>query len=186
MNDTVRFIIITVVPQSVASEIDRARRSVCAVGGSAAALAYPPHVTLRTGVRVPVDMVSAFLDEFGTVVGQWDPFPLQTDGVWLTSYAEAGVGKRLVGYRVKKHPLLMALNERLQRHTRWRASDRVSFDPHLTMAFDDLSEEGFLAIRSWLERTPGAIPTGFEWTCDNVGVFRREGDTWSAYKLWRQ
>jgi hypothetical protein len=119
MKDTVRFIIITVAPQPVASEIDRARRAVCAVGQSNAALAYPPHVTLRTGVRVPVDIVSAFLDEVGTVD-------------------------------------------------------------------DDLCEEGFLAIRTWLERTPGAIPVGFEWTCDNVGVFRREGDTWSAYKLWRQ
>ena len=183
---SVRFIIITTPPHDVAAQIDAARHRVCGTGASRAALAYPPHVTLRTGALVPGPMISSFMEAFGAAVGHWDPFPLRTEGLWRTSYRDGEKEKFLVGYRIAKEPLLMGLNERLLRCSTWRASSRVHFEPHVTLAFDDLDHEGFTRIDRWLHENPAGLPTAFSWTCDNVGLFRREGETWTAYKIWRQ
>jgi 2'-5' RNA ligase len=183
---SVRFIIITTPPNDVAAKIDSARRRICEIGNSRAALAYPPHVTLRTGALVPATMISSFIEAFGAAVGRWDPFPVKTEGVWRTSYRDGENEKFLVGYRVAKDPALLALNERLLRCSTWRASSRIHFEPHLTLAFDDLDHDRFEKIEHWLDENPGSVPQGFTWTCDNVGLFRLEGDTWTPYKLWHQ
>jgi len=186
MSPSVRFIVITTVPSEVAQQIDEARRRVNAVGGSRAALAYPPHVTLRTGALVPAPLVQDFLDAFGAVVGHWTPFPIRTDGLWQTSYRDRDQEKFLVGYRVTRDPPLVELNERLLRCSVWRASNRLHFEPHLTLAFDDLDRDGYLRVARWLHESPCVLPGGFEWSCDNVGLYRREGEDWIPYKVWRQ
>ncbi len=184
MSEAVRFIVITTPPHEVARAIDAARRLVCDVGRSSAALAYPPHVTLRTGARVPAELVADFLDSFGAVVGEWEPFLIRTEGFWRTAYMEGEIQKYLIGYRVAKDPPLAALNERLLRFATWRVSNRLHFEPHVTLAFDDLDLDGFNFVERWREQNPGALPAGFSWTCDNVGLYRREGDVWTAYKVW--
>jgi 2'-5' RNA ligase len=186
MNEPVRFIVITTPAPDVARRIDEARRLICAIGGCRSALAYPPHVTLRTGALVPMALVPSFIDAFAAVVGRWEPFPLRTDGFLRTSYRDRDREKYLVGYRIRKDPALAALNERLLRCTTWRASARVHFEPHLTLAFDDLDLDGYVRVAHWLEENPGALPDGFGWTCDNVGLYRREEDEWAAYKVWRE
>lgn len=85
-----------------------------------------------------------------------------------------------------KDPALAALNARLLSCTTWRASNRLHFEPHLTLAFDDLDLDGYVHVQHWLDDNPGVLPNGFCWTCDNVALFRREADTWCAYKAWRQ
>ena len=185
MTESVRFIVITTPPHDIAALIDAARQRVCAIGHSRAALEYPPHVTLRTGALVPTSMVSTFIDAFGAVVGRGDPFPIRTEGLWRTVYEDRGREKHLVGYHVTKEPGLLALNERLLRCTTWRASNRLHFEPHLTLAFDDLDLDGYVSIDHWLNENPNGLPNGFSWTCDNVGLFRREGDRWTPYKVWR-
>ncbi len=183
---SVRFIIITTPPSDVAAEIDTARQRICEIGHSRAALAYPPHVTLRTGALVPAAMISSFMEAFGAAVGRWDPFPVKTEGLWRTSYRDGEKEKFLVGYRMAKDPALLALNERLLRCSTWRASSRIYFEPHLTLAFDDLDHDGFERVEHWLDENPSSMPPGFAWSCDNVGLFRLEGEIWIAYKLWRQ
>ena len=120
------------------------------------------------------------------VVGRWDPFPIRTDGLWRTGYRDRGEEKFLVGYRISKDPLLAALNDRLLSYATLRASNRLHFEPHLTLAFDDLDLDGFVRIEHWLDEHPASLPKGFTWTCDNVGLFRREEETWTPYKVWRQ
>jgi 2'-5' RNA ligase len=186
MNEAVRFIVITTPPPDVCRAIDEARRLVCGIGHSRAALSYPPHVTLRTGMLVPAALVTDFLEAFGTAVGTWDPFPIRTDGMWTTSYRDREKEKYLVGYRVLKEQALVELNGRLLSYTTYRASSRLSFEPHLTLAFDDLDLDGFVRIQHWLDDNPQVLPKGFSWTCDNVGLYRREGEGWLPYKVWRQ
>ena len=113
MNEAVRFIVITTPPREVCRPIDDTRKLVTSICGSRAALAYPPHVTLRTGMLVPSDLVSSFIDAFESVVVGWDPFPIRTDGLWTTSYRDREKEKFLVGYRVAKDPGLVAMNSRL-------------------------------------------------------------------------
>ncbi len=185
MSEAVRFVVITTPPAEMSREIDTARRLIGEIGRSRAALAYPPHVTLRTGARVPAELVSTFLDAFGAAVGTWEPFPVRTAGIWQTTYMDGEREKYLVGYRVEKSQALAALNERLLRLSTWRASNRLHFEPHLTLAYDDLDLDGYQSIERWREQTPGALPEGFAWTCDNVGLFYLEGEDWMPYKVWR-
>jgi len=131
-------------------------------------------------------MISSFIEAFGAAVGRWEPFPVRTDGLWRTSYRDGEDEKYLVGYRMAKDPALLALNERLLRCSTWRASSRIHFEPHLTLAFDDLDLDGFQAIEHYVTENPEDLPKEFTWTCDNVGLFRREGETWIPYKLWRE
>ncbi len=185
MSASIRFIIITVLPDDVARRFDSARRLVCEVGRSRASLAYPPHVTLRTGALVPVEHVSAFLEGFSEALGAWDPFSVTTDGFLLSGYQDGEVRKYLAGYRVRKDPPIMSLNTRLLRFEKWRASNRLVFEPHLTLAFDDLTEEGMQRVRLWLDENPNGLPTGFQWSCDNVCLYRPQGDSWSLHAEWK-
>jgi hypothetical protein len=95
MTEAVRFAIIATSPPSVAPQIEEVRQRACEVGRSFAALAYPPHISLRVGAFVPAPMIERFLDGFETVVGQWDPFPLRTDGLLCTSYRDGETSCRL-------------------------------------------------------------------------------------------
>ena len=180
-----RFIIITVLPGATARLFDGARRLVGRIGSSRAALAYPPHVTLRTGVLVPDDMVDFFIDEFGDLLGHWAPFTVATEGIFCSTYLDGQVRKNIVGYRVRKDAALAALNQRLLAYVSWRASDRLAFEPHLTLAFDDLGAEGAQAVSRWREANPRVLPDRFQWTCDNVTLCRKIGDKWELFASWR-
>lgn len=182
----IRFIIITVPPPEVAARIDSARRAVCKLADSHAALAYPPHVTLRTGVLVPGESVSRFIQDFKGVVGTWEPFPLSTEGFLTTSYPSDGALKWLVGYRVRKDEALVTLNRRLLSYEPYRASGRLDFQPHVTLAFDDLTKEGFSRACGYLTPRPADVPETFQWACDSVGLYSLEGDLWTPYVVFRQ
>jgi 2'-5' RNA ligase len=185
MSEPVRFIIITTPPGDISGLIIEARRLVNEIGACTSALEYPPHVTLRTGALVPEPLASKFVHAFAAVIGRWNPFPIRTEALWRTSYTDRDREKYLVGYRVRKDAPLAELNERLLRCTTWRASDRLHFEPHLTLAFDDLDLDGYVRISHWLDENSRSLPEGFEWRCDNVGLYQREGKSWTPYKVWR-
>ena len=185
MSDPVRFIIITVLPRVAAQPLDQARRRIGGIGGSQAALAYPPHVTLRTGALVPAESVDAFLVEFGETVGAWAPFPAATEGLLMADYRDGEKLKYMVGYRVRKDSAIVEMNTRLLRYEKWRASSRLHFEPHLTLAFDDLDVDGFERVKAWLNENPRGLPSGFAWSCDNVCLYRRQNDLWTLAKEWR-
>ncbi len=136
-----RLVIITVPPQPVADEIAALQQRLCSVGGSRAALAWPPHVTLRTGALVPPSELGAFVQGLGRALGDWQSFVIRTDGLWMEDSPRRDLGA-FVGLRVKKDAALVDLNRRLLTYTPWRKSDRVSLEPHVTLAFDDLSPPG--------------------------------------------
>ncbi len=49
---------------------------------------------------------------------------------------------------------------------------------------DPLEKTRFAAVIG-LDENLRALPEGFEWTCDNVGQYRRKGESWTPYKVWR-
>jgi 2'-5' RNA ligase len=179
-----RLVVITVPPADVARQIDAFRRDVCRIGGSRAALAYPPHVTLRTGFLYPPRERETLLRELAGILGTWRPFPIRTGDLMWDTY-DAGVTKYFVGYEITKDQALVDLNRRLLSYGRWRKSDRLNFHPHLTMAFDDLSFEGFQQVSRWLRDEPERAPLGFTWICDNVGLYHRVGKLWEPYHVFR-
>jgi Bacterial phosphonate metabolism protein (PhnI) len=56
----VRFVIITVPPPELSVLLESTRAAAASLTRSCAALAYPPHITLRTGAVVPEESVESF------------------------------------------------------------------------------------------------------------------------------
>jgi 2'-5' RNA ligase len=176
--DRIRLVIITVPPPEVAEAVEALRAPLCRMADSRAALAYPPHVTLRTGVRVPPASLDAFLAEFGRVVSGLAPFPVRTEGIDFLTYGDEGREKYLVACRIAPTEPLRRLNRRLLAYRKWRKSDRTAFHPHMTLVFDDLSREDWLRLRTHIEAHPETYARTFDWTVDHVGLYERRGERW--------
>jgi 2'-5' RNA ligase len=187
MSETERFIIITVPPADVADRLDVLRCELSELSGSRGALAYPPHVTLRTGAVVPIEEVEGYAEEFARYVEPQRPFRMHTEGVICTSYRshEEERTKYIVLMPIAQIRPLMELNRNLLRYTRFRKSDKTTFRPHLTLAFDDLSGEGLRRLEAHVERYPERFAARFEWTCDNVRLCMCRDGEWVDFRVYR-
>ena len=76
----VRFIIITVPPPALSVLLESARAAAASLTRTCAALAYPPHVTLRTGALVPEESVESFAAGLRESLGAWRPFTINARG----------------------------------------------------------------------------------------------------------
>ncbi len=179
-DDRIRLVIITVPPPEVAEAVEALRAPLCRMADSRAALAYPPHVTLRTGVRVPPARMDDFLDDFRVLAAEQAAFPVRTDGIASLTYEDGGREKYLVAYRIEPTAPLLHLNRRLLSYRTWRKSDRTDFHPHMTLVFDDLSRKDWLRVTAHIEARPEAYARSFEWTCDHVGLYELRGERWEA------
>lgn len=59
-----RFIIITVPPQPIFRKLEKLIKECSLLGNTYEAVAYPPHITLRTGALVPNGDVKPFVEGF--------------------------------------------------------------------------------------------------------------------------
>ena len=185
MNAT-RFVIITVPPPEVASAIHQARAEAGRLTGSVAALAYPPHLTLRSGVVVPLEDTPSFLEAFGACVGFWEPFSLRADGIVRSSY-EAGDGakRHLVAWHVEPSSALLGFHERLIGFVRYQRRPQPPFVPHLTIAYEDLGEQDAEVLLAHAAAPPEAFPPRLSWPCDNVALYRLIGGVWLPFHVYR-
>jgi len=183
--DGVRLIIITVPPPTVRAELSMLRATCSEVSSSQAAAAYPPHVTLRTGVVVPQAKMGSFLDEFGCFLEGVRPFEIQTaDIVFRTIARDQGVVP-IAALEIEPSRMLVSLNARLLRYQPYRASGRTSFWPHLTLAFQDLSTAGRQRLENYITDREEIRSRRFAWTCDNVSLYRLRGRCWQPYHVYR-
>jgi 2'-5' RNA ligase len=183
--DGVRLIIITVPPPAVRVELAELRATCSGVAASHAAAAYPPHVTLRTGVVVPSARMGTFLDEFGRLLEGVRPFEIRTgDVVFRTIARDEGVVP-IVALEIEPSPELVFLNAQLLQYEMYRASGRVYFWPHLTLAFQDLSPEGRLRLEHYLAAREELRSRRFAWRCDNVSLYRQQGRHWQPHHVYR-
>jgi 2'-5' RNA ligase len=184
--DDVRLIIITVPPAAVVSELSVLRAGCSGVSFSHAAAAYPPHVTLRTGVVVPEAGMEAFLADFGRLLEGVRPFRIRTGDIVSRTIARDAGKTPVVALEIEQSAELLSLNARLLTYEAYRASDRISFWPHLTLAFQDLSPEGLRSLERYLAAREDLKSRQFAWTCDNVALYRNCRGRWQprhVYKL---
>ena len=112
--------------------------------------AKTPHITLRTGVIVPETALSDFIIEFGRLLNGERAFPVCTEGIFCGTYEQDNGPRPIVCYRIRKERPLLALNKKLLSYHKFRQSDRTCFEPHLTIAYEDLTFEGFATIQHHL------------------------------------
>jgi 2'-5' RNA ligase len=180
--DTVRFIIISTLPEDITNEINVLREKLSKITGSFQALTYPPHITLRTGAIVPIDEIYQYITEFGETVKNVTPFDIETDGLKFTNYISNAKLKNLIIYKIMHNPELSALNLNLLNYEKYKKSNNNNFKPHLTLAFDDLSEKGFKDGSSFLDKQE---IKNFKWNCNNISLFRFKEDKWVPYHVFK-
>jgi 2'-5' RNA ligase len=168
----------------VAGEIETIRKELNTLAGSRVALSYPPHITLRTGVIVPETEISDFVREFGQLLYGEKPFPVCTEGIYCGTYEQDGIPQPIVCYLIKKEKPFLALNKKLLSYYKYRKSDRTGFEPHLTIAYEDLTFEGFEKIQNHIANHPELHARTFSWTCNHVGLYVHEADRWQPYHIF--
>jgi 2'-5' RNA ligase len=183
--DGVRLIIITVPPPAVRTELAGLRRICSEVSSSHAAAAYPPHVTLRTGLIVPQAAMGTFLDEFGCLLEGVGPFEIATGDIVFRTISRDHGAVPIVALEIEPSAALVSLNARLLRYQPYRASGRTSFWPHLTLAFQDLSAEGRLRLEQYIAAGGELRARRFAWCCDNVSLYRQQGVRWQPHHVFR-
>ena len=180
--DPVRLVIIAIPPQPLRQRLEDLRDRLAELSGSRAAMAWPVHLTLRTGALVPPERLRDFFHEFGQWVATIPAFPIVLGNFVVTSLADSGQqggGANFAGFEVKPKPELMDAHRRLVQFEAYKKSEQYTYNPHVTMAFDDLSDEGAQNIRS-VAKEMGYLPVGQSWTCDRVDCYAWQGGTWQS------
>lgn len=183
--DLIRFIIITVPPAEVTEQIDRFRHAIAEIGDTWEALAYPPHVTLRTGALVPPEHAEQFADRLVQHLSQVRSFPIETAALQQTTYHSDGDLRHFVGYEIDRSDSLMRLHRRLLEQRRWIKGEQREFRPHLSVAYHDLDAAGASRVQRWIDANRQRVPAGFRWMCDNVALYTRGAGNWEPYRIVR-
>lgn len=178
MGQSIRFIIINVTPAELSATLRTAMERLGAVGACETALAYPPHVTLRTGAIVPEDEIDPWLAGFSAHVAGLAPARVQTSGFTHTTYESGGESRHFFGYTIEPTAPLVAVHRHLLDWEPYRKSDQSSWWPHLSIAYHDVTDEGAARIADELAREPGLLPPELSWECDTVGIYHEAGGRW--------
>ena len=179
-----RFIIITLPDAAVCAEIEILRKPLCERFCAFETLRYPPHVTLRTGALVPEGLESEFLEGIRQTLTGVHPFPMRTTGLYTGSYTQDQGSKPIVALEIEKTEQLISLNHRLLTYAPFRKSNRLTFRPHLSLLFGDLTEENLERFRNEAAIETQATTPAFEWTCNNLSIYKQDGDNWLPYHLF--
>jgi 2'-5' RNA ligase len=177
---TVRLVIIAVPPQPLFDRLTLLRRRLCQLGRSRAALAYPVHLTLRTGALVPEEQLPYFFREFADCARNVPAFPVSLGrfvASGLPDSGQEGGGKCFAGFEVVSGRGLMAAHRQLSAFELWRKGLQYEYRPHLTMAFDDLDEAGLDCIRAEMAGREDEYE-GTMWMAEQVMCCRKRGEAW--------
>lgn len=172
--DIVRLVLISVPPEPVLGELAALTAALAAVSGARVATAYPPHVTLRTGALVPRDRLEDFAHGFAAWCAATPACTIRTAGVLrLTSPAP------FVGLAITADDDLLDRHRRLLAYAPWRKGLQPVFQPHLSLAYDDLAPEALPAVDAVLARWP---LRPWSWRCDRVGCYSRSDGRWVPWR----
>ncbi|MEI8096004.1 MAG: 2'-5' RNA ligase family protein [Spirochaetales bacterium] len=168
-----RFIVITVPPEAQRAPLEAFRQTWNRNLGTFEALRYPAHLTLRTGLVCPDDQAESVAERFLEHARKGQPCSVATDGLFFVTYGEPRRG--MAGWRV---PLSAGL-ERVHRHllefSAWQKGPQAPFEPHVSLAYHDLTPEQLLVLERQLA---GVDVPSAQWTLDHVALFREVDGVW--------
>ena len=88
----------------------------------------------------------------------------------------------MIIYKIRHNPELSALNLNLLIYEKYKKNNNNNFKPHITLAFDDLIDEGFNDGCRFLD---GEGIKDYKWTCDNIGLFYFNENKWIPYHVFK-
>jgi 2'-5' RNA ligase len=176
---TIRVIIITVPPAHVRDEIEPLRKRLCRLAGDGQALAYPPHITLRTGAFVPQGQLRVFADNLGEAIAGLTPFPVRTDGIYLGQTRHQGEKRHICAATFEPCPSLLELNRLLLTCRDYIKGEQRSFWPHLSLVYGSLSPRGLVSLENTLDHRPDLLRPNWHWVVDHVALYALKSGTWA-------
>jgi 2'-5' RNA ligase len=185
MESTIRLIIINVLPDHLCRLVNKIRKPICKAYGDEWALTYPPHVTLRTGVMAPCNIIDEFKSEFGKMLETCRPFAVKTQKARLINMAYEGESKVFLHYPVIKNAPLVDLNLYLLHYTRFRKSLKRRFNPHVTLFWGKLHSEKVKELGAMVSQGSKGMGLCHEWTLDNISLYVKKGAFWEPYHVYR-
>jgi 2'-5' RNA ligase len=180
----IRFVIISVPGGETHRRLETALNLVRDVGQTETAARYPPHVTLRTGAMVPLDDIDRFSADFQRHIGVWAPFKIETGAIRYESSGVDSAKQYNIYYPISPQPQLVALHRHLLGFTDYIKHHQTKFQPHLSLAYDDLSHQGFAKIQHLVAQRPDLFLERFQWQLDNISLYHCINDRWIPYRVF--
>ncbi len=182
INDSsdIRLVIVSILPEPVFTEIHSIQAELSKICGSVEALAFPPHITIRTGVIVPAGEMPGFISEFGKIIGSRSQFKVKTGRLVKTEYMENGLKKYIALYSVEKTEQLVRLNRDCLTYEKYRKSEKKEFHPHISLAYEDLSKLGFETACRHIEANQNDYERSFEFNLNNVSLLYFSSGFWET------
>lgn len=180
--NTTRLITITVPPQAVADEIQALREPLCRQYNALWALRYPPHLTLRTGLIVPNNKLDDVYQIFAEMVAETKPFTIHTGTPKYKYMSYEGEEHFFLYLPVDKARELCELNRRLLNFRNYRKSDKMDFDPHLTLLWGDLTDIERNNLCQKVDAGAHPYDKIFSWECRFLSFYTQSGETWQLEK----
>ncbi len=182
--DPIRVIIITVPPEEIRSHLEPLRQRLCSLGGDPRALAYPPHITLRTGAFIPRDQLQAYIHDLGASIAGMPPCPVRAQRLYLGPTDHQGCQRFICAATFAPSPDLHRLNQRLLTVSRYQKREQTSFWPHLSLVYGNLSLEGLRAVQSCLADNPEILKPEWSWSIDHVALYTLQSTHWQPLHIF--
>ncbi|MBU0636023.1 2'-5' RNA ligase family protein [Candidatus Micrarchaeota archaeon] len=146
-----RFSIVSYFDQELTKEIQFLQEKLLDLSGSSACLdIWEPHITVGSGVEMEQSKLPEFYQDIQSAITSFEPFEVAIAGF---DFIDSFVGKvdncslYVVYLRVIPSEKLQLLAERIKKHVTDKQkvwyTQPWPFIPHITLAFKDLSQEGF-------------------------------------------
>lgn len=132
-------------------EVRKLQEELSRVTGSVASLSsWEPHVTVGDGLELDGDRLQRFTADIRELASTTEPFRLGLEGIGAVENRTGGRGEITTPYviylKVQVNAGLLRLVEQVAKYTngldKWYRMPRP-YTPHCTLAFRDLTDEGF-------------------------------------------
>lgn len=174
-----RFVIIHSIQQDAGYFLETIRQQLSAAGAGKAALAWPVHLTLRTGLLCPDDQAGKAADDFLAHAADCRRVALEVQDLVASEYGPPENPKGFLGLELEPSRSLLELHSRLLAYKPWAKSEQTEYHPHITLAYEDCSpaaaRELLPLARDALERLP-PLP----WL-DRVELWHQVGEVWKPW-----
>jgi 2'-5' RNA ligase len=182
----IRFVIISVIPEPVFTELKKLSKELFELSGSITALLYPPHITIRTGAIVPIDEIDVFIKGFKIHVDKFHSQKIETEFIktqklTFTEYYDNDVRKNMIAYFIEKNPWLVKLNETLNEYENYKKSFKKDFNPHISLAYDDLDTANFIKLKNFIWTKKEKYLKEFSFNLSDVSLFYQ-----NDYGYWNE
>ena len=165
--------IITLPPDELRLQLEAFRRPWNERFSAREALRYPAHITLRTGLVCPDDQAAVVAHDFLEHASRASPTEVATDGLFFTTYGDPLRG--MVGWHVPVTAGLLRLHRHLLAFTSWQKGPQATFEPHISLAYNDITPGQLPELRSGIEAVE--IPSA-AWVVDHVALYHESPAGW--------